>query len=105
MQINEALNNTIKHFGIKGKDLSASTGLMQATLSKFRNGHCDMHISGLERIMAALTDEQYHYFMSQLVLERKSQEEVKQMLSLIAEKIERGEIRMKVGFQQELLVG
>jgi len=104
MKLNEALDRTIEHFGIKAKDLAAAAGMDGAVLSRFRNGR-DMNISGFEKLLDALNDEEYQYLLSQLVLERKTQEDVSQLLLIIADKIERGEIRLKIGFPEHLLVG
>jgi transcriptional regulator with XRE-family HTH domain len=58
-----ALDETFKLFNLKAKTIAASSGVSEQQLSKFRNGHQDMHARGLFRVVSALPrSARFHFY-------------------------------------------
>lgn len=103
MQIFEALNLTLEHFKIKGKEIAQRSGVTEATVSKFRHGEQDLTTTSLDKLLAGLPDDAYHYLMAQLWLSRNKPQSTVHMLSVIASNIQTGEVALNTSFPETLL--
>ena len=61
-----AFDETIRKFSIKAKDLSRKSGVSYGVISRFRSGLKSINSDSLERLLLALDDEAFSYFMNQL---------------------------------------
>jgi transcriptional regulator with XRE-family HTH domain len=104
MQISAALHMTMQQFNIKGNALAVTSGVTESAISKFRHGDKDLQASTVERLLAALPDDAYHFFLAQLAIERQTPQQMGHLLSVIASKIEKGEVPLKITFPESLLV-
>jgi DNA-binding Xre family transcriptional regulator len=70
MQFFEAFDKTLSQFSIKNRELQQSTGISDASISRFRRGERDLHTATLQTLIAALPPEaQQHYYLGCLVAE------------------------------------
>ncbi len=67
MNFSKALDQTLKHFGITGKSISAESGVSQQMISNFRRGQQRIYTDSLEKILSALPVEAQKYFYQLLV--------------------------------------
>lgn len=69
MNEREALNLTIKVFGLRAIDLAKTAGMGQNELSRYRNGHSDMLGARIFAVIKALPKQAQIYFWSILTSE------------------------------------
>ncbi|NJL42266.1 MAG: hypothetical protein HC856_00340 [Pseudanabaena sp. RU_4_16] len=103
MRISEALNLTLEHFNITGRELAQRSGVTESALSRFRCGEKDLQASSIEKLFAGLPSEAFHYLMAQLWLSRNKPESSVQILRVIASNIQTGEVALKTSFPETLL--
>lgn len=103
MRIAEALNLTLAHFNITGKDLAQRSGVSPSGLSRFRNGEQDLQASSVEKLLSGLPDDAFHYLMAQLWLSRNTPESAAHILRVIASNIQTGEVTFTTNFPENLL--
>lgn len=103
MRISEALNLTLEHFNITGRELAQRSGVTESALSRFRRGEKDLQASSIEKLLAGLPDDAYHYLMAQLWLSRNKPQSTVHMLSVIASNIQTGEVALNTSFPETLL--
>jgi transcriptional regulator with XRE-family HTH domain len=103
MRISEALNLTLEHFNITGRELAQRSGVTESALSRFRHGEQDLQASSIEKLFAGLPSNAFHYLMAQLWLEREESESAVQMLSLIASRIQTGKVVLNSSSPEALL--
>lgn len=77
MNPRKALDQTIKHFELKAKDLAELGGITEYELSKYRRGHKDMVSTTVFRIIKALPESARFYFYSLCAQPDKSPDECK----------------------------
>ncbi|AFZ11477.1 hypothetical protein Cri9333_0519 [Crinalium epipsammum PCC 9333] len=65
MDFSLAFNLTVSQFGISAKDLAQRSGILESTISRFRNGH-QIKTETLSRLLECLSVEQREYFLSAL---------------------------------------
>jgi transcriptional regulator with XRE-family HTH domain len=92
----------MKHFNLSAKELASTSGITESALSKFRNGERDLMQSSVEKLLQALPDDAFHYLLSQLASDRMSPQHAIQMLNVLADKLESGELRLKPSFNSFL---
>jgi transcriptional regulator with XRE-family HTH domain len=95
MRLADALNLTMRKFDLQARDLAVRSGIGESALSKFRKGERDLQARNIERVLTALSDEAYHYLLTQLALDRSSPQQMIQLLSSLADRIEAGEVKFK----------
>jgi transcriptional regulator with XRE-family HTH domain len=103
MRISEALNLTLEHFNITGRELAQRSGVTESALSRFRRGEKDLQASSIEKLFAGLPSEAFHYLMAQLWLSRNRPESSIHMLRVIASNIQTGEVALNPSFPETLL--
>lgn len=62
MPPNEALDKTIRMFGLKASVLAEAAGVKPSELSAFRRGHRNWGVDKLHKTILCLTPEQFGYF-------------------------------------------
>ena len=62
MDINKAFDRTLKAYRIKASEMSASSGVPETDISKFRNGHQEIRVPKLEMLLNALPPNAKDYF-------------------------------------------
>lgn len=95
----EALNATIRTYGIKGVWLAEKSNLTHQTISLFLNGRTQIKSDSLERIIGALPPDAQEFFFQQLhpvgkdlrsLVLRASDDEKAEILRLIAASLSSG---------------
>ena len=95
----EALNATIKNYGIRGIWLAERSGLSHQAISLFLNGKTQVKSDNLERIIEALPPDAQEFFFQQLrptskdlrsLILRASDDEKAEILRLIAASLASG---------------
>ena len=86
-KISAALDETLKHFKIRGKALAEMSGLTEQNISKFRLGHKELTTGSLESILDALPQEVRNYMLFHLIGENMSDQDIANLLSVIAIKL------------------
>lgn len=69
MDERQALNLTIKVFGLRAIDIAKTAGMGQNELSRYRNGHSDMLGARLFAVIRALPKQAQYYFWGVLTSE------------------------------------
>lgn len=87
-----ALDVTLKEFGIKGRQLSESSGITDSAISKFRSGQKDLELGTYEKLVDALPREAQHYLFFKVLIGRANTEELSNFLHLIAKAIREDQI-------------
>ena len=62
-----AFDATLKEFGIKGLKLSEEAEVSTGMISNFRNDTAAITTDSLEKLLSALSDEAFSYWVSQVV--------------------------------------
>jgi DNA-binding Xre family transcriptional regulator len=62
MEIHNAFDRTLKDFGIRASVISASSGIAESDISKFRSGNQDIRGSKIEKLLNALPVSARDYF-------------------------------------------
>jgi predicted transcriptional regulator len=96
MDFNQALDLTIKKYGIEAKALARRAGLHPQTISDFRRGHKDMTTKNLKKILNGMREEEKKHFYKLIgvpsgdirsQLDQMSAEELSQLIVEIADLI------------------
>jgi transcriptional regulator with XRE-family HTH domain len=74
MNFNQALNSTLKEFGISAKQLAEQSGVTPQSISEFRRGKRTIQTDSLEKLLEYLPFEARMYFFSLLLGEKISAE-------------------------------
>ncbi|NJM98754.1 MAG: hypothetical protein HC800_17785 [Phormidesmis sp. RL_2_1] len=69
-----AFDATLREFGIKGLQLSEEAEVSTGMISNFRNDAAAITTDSLEKLLAALNDEAFSYWISQIVKGRELKE-------------------------------
>lgn len=69
-----AFDATLKEFGIKGLALSEEAEVSTGMISNFRNDTAAITTDSLEKLLAALSDDAFAYWVSQVVRGRELEE-------------------------------
>lgn len=99
-----ALQKTLEKFNLSAKELALQAGVREAALSQFRNGKQAMLSDNLEKLIKALPDDAYHYYLAQLASDRISPQQMIQTLNVLSGKLESGEVCIKTESNSHLLV-
>ena len=68
MKFCEAFNATLEEFRLSAKEISATSGVREATISEFRRGRREIQTDSLERLIGALpTDAKQYLFLKVLI--------------------------------------
>jgi transcriptional regulator with XRE-family HTH domain len=76
MNFNQALNSTLKEFGISAKQLAEQSGVTPQSISEFRRGKRTIQTDSLEKLLECLSFEARIYFFSLLLGEGISAEQL-----------------------------
>lgn len=82
-----ALDETLKHFKIRGKAVAEMSGLTEQNISKFRLGQKELTTGSLESILDSLPQEVRNYMLFQLFVQNMSDQDLANLLSVIASKL------------------
>lgn len=66
MNFGIAFNETIRKFSIKAITLSENAGVSTGVISRFRSGFKAVNTDSLEKLLMALDDDAFRYFLMQL---------------------------------------
>ena len=67
IDFSSAFDRTLVKFGITGRQLSASSGVSEGVISKYRHGKVDILSASLAAMVAAMPFEAKQYFFSQVL--------------------------------------
>lgn len=87
MKIREALFKTLDTFKITGKKLSAASGVTESQISSFRRGNRELELKNFEKLVEALPPDAYHYFWSQVLLNRMSDDHLCELIMTAASQL------------------
>ncbi len=60
----DAFRETVFRFQLTGTEIAEKSGVSAPQVSEFRNGKANLRIDNVERILAALTEEQRDYLLN-----------------------------------------
>jgi transcriptional regulator with XRE-family HTH domain len=84
MGFSDAFDQTLIEFKIKGKEMSARSGLSEAAISEFRRGERELKSSSLERLLFALPNDAKQYLFLKLLIGEMDQKGIATLLSAVA---------------------
>lgn len=82
-----AIDQTLKQYGITGKELSTKSGVAEASISRFRRGERDIQAESLEKIVAALPASAQKYFFLNCLVEDLDDDAIATLLHAISLKL------------------
>ena len=77
-----AFDLTLKEFDIKGSHLSEASEVASGTISNFRNDLCSITTDSLEKLLEALSDEEFTFWLSQVAHARGIEEFISNPIAL-----------------------
>lgn len=80
MNFSLAFNLTLNQFDISAKDLAQRSGILEPTISRFRNGH-QIKTETLSRLLECLTVHQRDYFFSLLASTEDNKNKMKTIVA------------------------
>lgn len=90
MRFSSAIDQTLKQYGITGKELSTRSGVAEASISRFRRGERDIQAESLEKIVAALPASAQQYFFLNCLVADLDDEAIATLLHAISLKLRAG---------------
>jgi transcriptional regulator with XRE-family HTH domain len=96
MKFSEAIDQTLKHYSITGKDLSVQSGVAEASISRFRRGERDIQAESLERLINSLPPQAQQYFYLNCLVNDLDDEAIATLLHAISLKMRSSSAKVSV---------
>lgn len=89
MKFSDAFDDTIRHFQITAKELSARSGVAESSISRFRRGEREIQSDSLERLIAALPQDAQQYLFCQIFVGVMDRRGIAMLLGAISKHLEK----------------
>lgn len=87
MKYQEALKETMEHFGLSAREVSLRAGIQEAAFSQFRNGKKDINLETWERLINGLPVEAQKYIYLKVLIGNLDNRGISALLSAISSRL------------------